>query len=159
MFLPGSYQALIETMFLPGSYKTFLQERTCSGSKVSPKFFCNILLCLRESSESHQAFTCSKLTTETLKKKRSTFKVNYKDTRTKSMTSFWTINCQLYTYSTSFSSVSLVDLELVSACWGRPLRGLHNNFSSIAGSLKIVSNLRFLISTTGGWKNDQLIIS
>ena len=45
------------------------------------------------------------------------FRVNNKDTRTMSITSFWCLHCKLSTYSTTFSSVSSVDFELVNACW------------------------------------------
>ena len=38
-------------------------------------------------------------------------KANNKDIRTKSMTSFWFLYCQLWTYFTPCSSVSVADLE------------------------------------------------
>ena len=45
------------------------------------------------------------------------FKDYNKDTRTISMTSFWCLYCWLWTYFTSFSSVSIIDLERVNVCW------------------------------------------
>ena len=45
------------------------------------------------------------------------FKVNNKNTRTKSMTSFWCFYCHLRTYFTSFSSVSDFDIEQVNVRW------------------------------------------
>ena len=50
-----------------------------------------------------QKLTCSKATIETLEKVWNMFKVNNKDTRTTSMT--------------SFSSVSIVKFEQVNVCW------------------------------------------
>ena len=44
------------------------------------------------------------------------FKVNKKDTRMTSMTSFWCLYCFLWTYSTLFSSVSIADVELAGIC-------------------------------------------
>ena len=51
------------------------------------------------------------------------FKVNNKDTRTTSMTSFWCFYCELWTYSTPCSSVSIVNFEQVNAGWVRGLVG------------------------------------
>ena len=48
-------------------------------------------------------------------------RVNNKDTRTRSMTSFWCL-WYLWTYFTPFSSVSMVDLELVNVCWAGTLQ-------------------------------------
>ena len=45
------------------------------------------------------------------------FKVNYRDTRTASLTSFWCLYCKLWTYFTPFSSVSNVDFEQANVCW------------------------------------------
>ena len=45
------------------------------------------------------------------------FKVNNKDTRTTSMTSFWCLYCYLWTYFTSCSSVSIFNFEHVIAGW------------------------------------------
>ena len=45
------------------------------------------------------------------------FKVNNKETRTTSMTSFWCIYCELWTYFTPFSSVFTVDVEQVNVYW------------------------------------------
>ena len=42
------------------------------------------------------------------------FKVNNKNTRTTSVTSFWGFYCWLWTYFTPFSSVFIVDFELVN---------------------------------------------
>ena len=44
------------------------------------------------------------------------FKVNNKDTRTTSVMLFY-LYCFLWTYFTFFSSVSIVDFELVNICW------------------------------------------
>ena len=46
-------------------------------------------------------------------------KVNNKDTRPTSMTSFWYLYCYLGTYFTPCSSVSIVHLEYVNASWER----------------------------------------
>ena len=46
------------------------------------------------------------------------FKVNIKNTRTKSLTSFWCFYCWLGTYFKSFSSVSIIDFEQVNVSWG-----------------------------------------
>ena len=48
---------------------------------------------------------------------RSMFKVNNKDTRTTSVTSFWCLYCQFWTYFTPFFSVSTVDVQQVIVCW------------------------------------------
>ena len=51
------------------------------------------------------------------------FKVNNRNTRkrcevcSKSLTSFWCFNCELWTYCTTFSCVSIVDLEQVNVSW------------------------------------------
>ena len=45
------------------------------------------------------------------------FKVNNKDTRTTSSTSFWCLYCYLWTYFTTCSSVSIVNFEQVNAGW------------------------------------------
>ena len=42
--------------------------------------------------------------------------VSNKDTRTTSMTLFWCLYCELWTYFTSFSSVSIFDFETCN-CW------------------------------------------
>ena len=53
------------------------------------------------------------------------FKVNSKDTRTTSLTWLWCFYCQLWTYFTHFSSVSVVNFEQVAEheqendCWER----------------------------------------
>ena len=61
-----------------------------------------------------QTFTCSKSTIKTLKKVWNMFKVNNKNTRTMSLTSFWWIYCYLWTYFITFSSASIVDFEQVN---------------------------------------------
>ena len=53
----------------------------------------------------------------TRKRYENLFKVNNKDTRTTSMTLFWCFYCELLTYFTPFSSVSIVDFEQVSVGW------------------------------------------
>ena len=59
-------------------------------------------------------FTCSKTIIETLAKKVwNMFKVNNKNTRTTSLTSFWRFYCLLWTYFTPFTSVSINDFEQV----------------------------------------------
>ena len=45
------------------------------------------------------------------------FKVNNKDTRTTPLASFWCLYCQLWTYFTSSSSVSIVNFEHLIAGW------------------------------------------
>ena len=45
------------------------------------------------------------------------FKVNYKDTRSTSMTSFWCLYRQLWTYFTLSSNVSIVNFEHVNTDW------------------------------------------
>ena len=45
------------------------------------------------------------------------FKVNNKDTRTTPFASFWCLYCQLWTYFTLCSSVSIVNFEHVIAGW------------------------------------------
>ena len=60
-------------------------------------------------------FTCSKSTTESFKKKvRNMFKGNCKDNRTTSLTSYWCLYCQLWTYFTSFSSAFSAEFEQVN---------------------------------------------
>ena len=46
------------------------------------------------------------------------FKVNNKDTKTTPMASFWCLYRLLWTYFTSYSSVSIVNFEQVNAGWG-----------------------------------------
>ena len=54
-----------------------------------------------------QQWTCSKSTIEILEKGvKKMFKVTNKNTRTTSLTLFWCLYCQLWKYSTVFSSVS-----------------------------------------------------
>ena len=45
------------------------------------------------------------------------FKVNNKNTRATSMTSFWCFYCSLLTYFISFPSVSIIDFEQVNVSW------------------------------------------
>ena len=45
------------------------------------------------------------------------FKVNNKNTRTRSLTSFWCCYCWLLTYFTPFFSISIVDSEQVNFSW------------------------------------------
>ena len=45
------------------------------------------------------------------------FKVDNKNTRTTSLTSFWDFYCYLWTHFTRFSSVSIVDFEQVNVSW------------------------------------------
>ena len=47
------------------------------------------------------------------------FKVNNKNTRKTPVTSFWCFYCQLWTYFTPFSGVSLADFEQVHVSWVR----------------------------------------
>ena len=46
------------------------------------------------------------------------FKVNNKETRTTSLTSFWFLYCWHWTYLTPCSSASIVNFEHVNADWG-----------------------------------------
>ena len=50
------------------------------------------------------------------------FKVNQKDTKTTSMTAFWSLQCCFRTYFRPFSSVYIVDFELVN------VRGVPKHF-------------------------------
>ena len=45
------------------------------------------------------------------------FKINNKDTRATPLPSFWCLCCQLWTYFTPCSSVSIVKFEQVNAGW------------------------------------------
>ena len=49
---------------------------------------------------------------------RNIFKVNNKHTRTTPFGSFWFLYCQLKTYFTPCSSVSIVNFDQVNAGWG-----------------------------------------
>ena len=64
--------------------------------------------------QTQQTFAYLKLTIVTLEK-RNMLKVNTKDSRSTSITSFPCLYCQFCTYLLSFSSVSVVN---VFACWG-----------------------------------------
>ena len=48
------------------------------------------------------------------------FKVNYKNTRTTSLTSFKCLYCKLQTYFRPFSTASIVDLKQVNFSWVVP---------------------------------------
>ena len=61
--------------------------------------------------------TSSKLAIENYNKVWNMFKGNNKDTRTTSMVLFWCLYCQLSTYFTPFSSVSIVTFQHVIAGW------------------------------------------
>ena len=63
-------------------------------------------------------FTCSKLTIKTLEQRWHRFKFNNKGTRTP-MASFWCLYCQLWTYSTAWSSVFTFNFEHVITGWNR----------------------------------------
>ena len=45
------------------------------------------------------------------------FKFNNRDTRTMPLTLFWCLECQLWTYLTHFSSVSVIEFDEVNFCW------------------------------------------
>ena len=45
------------------------------------------------------------------------FKVNNKNTRTTSLTSFWCFYCQLQTYFAPFSRISIADFEQINIGW------------------------------------------
>ena len=45
------------------------------------------------------------------------FKVNNKDTRTTPLAAFWCLSCQIWTYFTPCSSVSIVNFEQANAGW------------------------------------------
>ena len=45
------------------------------------------------------------------------FKVNNKNNRTTSLTLLWCFYCQLWSYFTPFSSVSIADFEQVNVSW------------------------------------------
>ena len=45
------------------------------------------------------------------------FKVDNKNTRTTSMTSFWCFYCQLRNYFNPFSGVSIADFKQVNVSW------------------------------------------
>ena len=52
------------------------------------------------------------------------FKVNNKDVRRTPVTSFWCLYCELRTYFTHFSSVSIVNFEQVNGDWDSPIFGI-----------------------------------
>ena len=57
------------------------------------------------------------------------FKVNNKDTKTKSLTSFWFLYCYLWTYFAHCSSVSIVNIEHVTAGWEEAITAQKMKFS------------------------------
>ena len=61
-----------------------------------------------------QTFTYSKATVEILEELGNMFKVNRKDTRTTSLTSFGCLYCQIWKYFIHFSSAYIVDFEQVN---------------------------------------------
>ena len=63
-------------------------------------------------------------------KKRLLSKINYKDTRMTSMTSFWCLYCCLLTYCNPFSSVS-IDLEVGKCLLDFNLTGHEMNFGHL----------------------------
>ena len=48
------------------------------------------------------------------------FKVNNKEAKTTPMASFWCLYCQLRTYFTLCSNVSIVNFEYINADWVNP---------------------------------------
>ena len=77
-------------------------------------FGCNVFT-------SQLTFTCSKSTMETLEKVWHMFRVNNKNIRTTSLTSFWCVYCRLWTYFIPFCTYftpSIVDLEQVNVSRG-----------------------------------------
>ena len=64
---------------------------------------------------------CSKLSTRTTPLASfwlwNIFKVNSRSTRTTPLASFWCFQCELWTYFTPFSGVSIVDFEQVNVRW------------------------------------------
>ena len=65
------------------------------------------------------------------------------------LTSFWCLYCQFWTYFTSLSNASIVDLEQVNICWGKPGCNKQNNSSHIRRETKnfykTFSNLKVCI--------------
>ena len=59
------------------------------------------------------------------------FKVNNKDTRTTPIVSFWYLYCQLWTYFTPFSGVSIVNFEQVNAGFYKISRVLNNKIKYV----------------------------
>ena len=57
------------------------------------------------------------------------FKVNNKDTKTKSLTSFWFLYCYLWTYFAHCPSVSVVNIEHVTAGWEEAITAQKMKFS------------------------------
>ena len=55
------------------------------------------------------------------------FKVNNKDARTTPMASFWHLYCELGTYFTPCSTLSIVNIKHVIAGWGSAFRTLQWN--------------------------------
>ena len=55
------------------------------------------------------------------------FKNNNEDNRTKSMTSFSCLYCQLWTHFTSFTSASIVNFEQVGVDWATSFIDFFNN--------------------------------
>ena len=66
---------------------------------------------------SQPAITCSRLYRNTRTRCGNMFKVNIKDTRTKTMVSFWCLYCYLWTYFTPCSCISIVNFKQVNVSW------------------------------------------
>ena len=90
------------------------------------------------------------------------FKANNKDTTTPSMTSFWCLFCQLWTYWTSFSGISILDFYQIDFCLESPKQACEDLSVSCRiltfceASLHLVNNRKqnlLLLFTI--WSHDQ----
>ena len=68
-------------------------------------------------------------------------KVNNRDTRTTSVTLFWSLYCYLQTSSTSFSNFSFVEFEQILVCWDHSfLKAYLNHWMVFVIFLKVARN-------------------
>ena len=80
----------------------------------------------KQFSSAQPVFTCWNSTMETQEQYGNMFKVNNKDARTTSMTSFLCLYCYLWTYFTRCFGVSYIDFELVNAGWQYLINSVYN---------------------------------
>ena len=81
------------------------------------------------------------------KNKWNMLKVNNKDTRRTSLTSFWCLYCQLWIYFLSFSSVSVVDFEQELKVEVTLAAFLTSTFSSIMDLVKLVKVVKVFVQS------------
>ena len=77
--------------------------------------FCNVRTERKDLRPTQLTFTCSNSTIEFQEKVWN--KVNNKNSKTTSLTSFWCLYCKLWTYFTPLSSVFIIYFEQVNVCW------------------------------------------